>query len=122
GSRTELGPERVHQLLPVQPMRRCEREELDEPRGLAAPPRLTRDCALADRDRETAEQLDPQRWGSYVSAPRTALRRLRSAPASCTAPRAHFAASAGAVESWPAAISPSSSAAVRALRSSSAGR
>jgi hypothetical protein len=56
--RRELGPERFHHLLAVEPVPRREREQLHHRCGLALPPRLLRDRPAVHRDPEAAEKAD----------------------------------------------------------------
>jgi hypothetical protein len=58
--RSELRPQDLHHLLAVEPMSRSEREQLDEPGRLAAPPSRVRHGVRAEGDAEPAEQLDPK--------------------------------------------------------------
>ena len=58
GRRVELRPERVHQLLAMQPMARGEGEELDQLAPLAQAPRRRGDRLAVARGGEPAEQLD----------------------------------------------------------------
>jgi hypothetical protein len=54
----KLGPQRVHELLSVQTMRRLEREKLDHGCGLVAVPDIIARGPPTDTDSEGAEQLD----------------------------------------------------------------
>ena len=59
GRGAELRPERVDQLLPVQPVPRCERQQLHELAALLQPPGALRHRLGLDRGREAAEEPDP---------------------------------------------------------------
>jgi hypothetical protein len=52
-----MRPELVHDLFAVEAMVRCEREQLDQRRGLPEPPLASIDGSSAHHYRKTAEQL-----------------------------------------------------------------
>ncbi len=58
GGGIELGPERIHHLLPVEPVAAREREQLHELARLAQPPGAVRDLGPAGRGGEPAEEPD----------------------------------------------------------------
>ena len=55
-----LGPERLHDLRPMHPMARGEREQLHHVGRAAAAPGVARDRDAVDRDGEPAEEPDRQ--------------------------------------------------------------
>ena len=58
GLGVEIGPEHVHDPLPVQPVPRCEGEELDKTLRLAQTPRVTSDDSRSYGYFETTQQPD----------------------------------------------------------------
>jgi hypothetical protein len=71
--RSELGPEKIHHLLTLQAMARCERKQLDKGSRLSPTPLLVRNDASSDRGAKATEQIDPKKLRHADSVSRTTL-------------------------------------------------
>jgi hypothetical protein len=94
--RIQVGPQDVHHLLALEPMRRRERQQLQQCRRLASRPLPVPNRIGTHRDAEAAQQFDPKqrrhRGSPFPCRPYSALGRVcdrcASTPTRCAAPRA----------------------------------
>jgi hypothetical protein len=77
--RRQLGPQHVHELLAVQPLRRGQRQQLHDRLGLAPAPGAVGERPRVDLDAEAAQQPDPHLGGHRPpSCHRDSGRRARN--------------------------------------------